>query len=62
MSKIVDELIEKRVAEKVLKYRKKAAERMLAGGDMPVSEIEDIVNLPIEVVEQLAVLQPELVN
>ena len=49
MSKIVDELIEKRILE----YRAHIAEQLLKRGDMSVHEIAEIVNLPIDVIEKL---------
>ena len=53
MCKAFEELAEKRALE----VRKDAARRMLARGKATVQEIAEDLNLPVEIVEELANLQ-----
>lgn len=58
MCKAIEELIEKRAWESVLEWQKDAAKRIIARGKETLEEIAEDLNLPIEVVEELANSQP----
>lgn len=58
MCKTFEDLAEKRADEKVLEDRKATAIRLLKMNTLSLEQISEGANLPIEVVEELANLQP----
>lgn len=58
MCKVFEDLAEKRADEKVLEDRKITAKMLLSKGNMTVEEIAAISRLSVEMVEELAELQP----
>lgn len=58
MCKTFEDLAEKRADEKVLEDRKATAIRLLKMNTLSLEQISEGANLPIEVVEKLANLQP----
>ena len=58
MCKVFEDLAEKRADEKVLEDRKITAKMLLSKGNMTVEEISAISRLSVEMVEELAGLQP----
>lgn len=58
MCKVFEDLAEKRADEKVLEDRKITAKILLSKGNMTVEEIAAISRLSVEMVEELAELQP----
>ena len=58
MCKVFEDLAEKRADEKVLEDRKMTAKMLLSKGNMTVEEIAAISRLSVEMVEELAELQP----
>lgn len=58
MCKVFEDLAEKRADEKVLEDRKITARMLLSKGNMTVEEIAAISRLSVEMVEELAGLQP----
>lgn len=58
MCKVFEDLAEKRADEKVLEDRKTTAKMLLSKGNMSVEEIAAISRLSVEMVEELAGLQP----
>ena len=58
MCKVFENLAEKRADEKVLEDRKITAKMLLSKGNMTVEEIAAISRLSVEMVEDLAELQP----
>lgn len=58
MCKAIEELIEKRAWESVLEWQKDAVKRIIARGKETLEEIAEDLNLPIEVVEELANSKP----
>ena len=58
MSKAFEELAEKRALESVFEWKKDAAIRIIARGKETLEEIAEDLNLPIEVVEELANSKP----
>ena len=58
MCKVFEDLAEKRADEKVLEDRKITAKILLSKGNMTVEEIAAISRLSVEMVEDLAELQP----
>lgn len=58
MCKVFEDLAEKRADEKVLEDRKITAKMLLSKGNMTVEEISAISRLSVEMVEELAELQP----
>lgn len=58
MCKVFENLAEKRADEKVLEDRKITAKMLLSKGNMTVEEIAAISRLSVEMVEELAELQP----
>ena len=57
MCKTFEDLAEKRTDEKVMEEKKMLAKRMLLRGRGSVEQIAEDLELPIEVVEELAGLQ-----
>ena len=58
MCKVFEDLAEKRADEKVLEDRKITAKMLLSKGNMTVEEIAAISRLSVEIVDELAELQP----
>ena len=58
MCKVFENLAEKRADEKVLEDRKITAKMLLSKGNMTVEEIAAISRLSVEIVDELAELQP----
>lgn len=58
MCKTFEDLAEKRADEKVLEDRKATTVRLLKMNTLSLEQISEGANLPIEVVEELANLQP----
>jgi len=58
LCKVFEDLAEKRADEKVLEDRKITAKILLSKGNMTVEEIAAISRLSVEMVEDLAELQP----
>lgn len=58
MCKVFEDIAEKRADEKVLEDRKITAKMLLSKGNMTVEEISAISRLSVEMVEELAELQP----
>ena len=58
MCKVFENLAEKRADEKVLEDRKITAKMLLSKGNMTVEEIVAISRLSVEIVDELAELQP----
>ena len=58
MCKVFENLAEKRADEKVLEDRKITAKMLLSKGNMTLEEIAAISRLSVEIVDELAELQP----